>query len=55
MTTKAITQVIEFITKANTFANIGPIFASIFKFAFTPAAFIGGGIGVLIKKTMDDE
>ena len=37
------------------FANItsvGPMFAAIFKFAFTPAAFLGGGIGVLIKKTM---
>ncbi len=32
--------------------NVGPMFASIFKFAFTPAAFLGGGIGVLIKKTM---
>ena len=32
--------------------QIGPMFASIFKFAFTPAAFLGGGIGVLIKKTM---
>ena len=32
--------------------QIGPMFVSIFKFAFTPAAFLGGGIGVLIKKTM---
>jgi len=32
--------------------QIGPMFAAIFKFAFTPAAFLGGGIGVLIKKTM---
>lgn len=32
--------------------NLGPMFAAIFKFAFTPAAFLGGGIGVLIKKTM---
>ena len=32
--------------------EVGPMFAAIFKFAFTPAAFIGGGIGVLIKKTM---
>ncbi len=32
--------------------SVGPMFASIFKFAFKPAAFIGGGIGVLIKKTM---
>ena len=33
-------------------SQIGPMFVSIFKFAFTPAAFLGGGIGVLIKKTM---
>ena len=32
--------------------QVGAMFAAIFKFAFTPAAFIGGGIGVLIKKTM---
>ena len=32
--------------------QIGPMFVSIFKFAFKPAAFIGGGIGVLISKTM---
>ncbi len=32
--------------------SIGPMFASIFKFAFKPAAFLGGGLGVLIKKTM---
>ncbi|MBQ3066127.1 MAG: alanine:cation symporter family protein [Clostridia bacterium] len=32
--------------------QVGPMFVSIFKFAFTPAAFLGGGIGVLIKKTM---
>ena len=31
---------------------VGPMFVSIFKFAFTPAAFLGGGIGVLIKTTM---
>ena len=31
---------------------IGDMFGAIFKFAFTPAAFLGGGIGVLIKKTM---
>ena len=31
---------------------IGPMFVSIFKFAFTPAAFLGGGLGMLIKKTM---
>ena len=29
-----------------------PMFASIFKFAFTPAAFLGGGLGVMIKVTM---
>lgn len=37
------------------FINIGTVGAmigAIFKYAFTPAAFIGGGIGVLIKKTM---
>ena len=32
--------------------QVGPMFASIFKFAFTPTAVLGGGIGVLIKKTM---
>jgi len=32
--------------------KLGAMFAAIFKFAFTPAAFLGGGIGVLIKKTM---
>ena len=32
--------------------QVGTIFAAIFKFAFTPAAFLGGTIGVLIKKTM---
>ena len=32
--------------------QVGPMFVSIFKFAFTPAAMLGGGIGVLIKKTM---
>ena len=32
--------------------EVGAMFGAIFKFAFTPAAFIGGGIGVLIKKTM---
>ena len=32
--------------------QVGAMFTSIFKFAFTPAAFLGGGIGVLIKKTM---
>lgn len=33
-------------------SNIGAMFAAIFRFAFKPAAFIGGGIGMLIKKTM---
>ena len=28
------------------------MFVAIFKYAFTPAAFLGGGIGVLIQKTM---
>ncbi|MBQ7365037.1 MAG: alanine:cation symporter family protein [Clostridia bacterium] len=32
--------------------QVGAMFAAIFKFAFTPAAFLGGGLGVLIKKTM---
>ncbi len=32
--------------------QVGAIFASIFKYAFQPAAFLGGGIGVLIKQTM---
>ena len=32
--------------------QVGVMFVSIFKFAFTPAAFLGGGLGVLIKKTM---
>ena len=32
--------------------NVGAMFAAIFKFAFKPAAFLGGGLGVLIKKTM---
>ena len=32
--------------------SVGAMFAAIFKYAFTPAAFIGGGIGLLIKKTM---
>ena len=34
------------------FNQVGAMFKSIFHFAFTPAAFIGGGIGMLIKKTM---
>ncbi len=33
-------------------SQVGAMFAAIFKFAFTPAAFLGGGIGVLIQKTM---
>ena len=32
--------------------KIGPMFASIFKYAFQPTAVLGGGIGVLISKTM---
>lgn len=32
--------------------QVGAMFASIFKYAFQPAAFLGGGIGVLIKQTM---
>ena len=32
--------------------QVGAMFAAIFKFAFRPAAFLGGGLGVLIKKTM---
>ncbi len=32
--------------------KVGAMFAAIFKFAFQPAAFLGGGIGVLIKVTM---
>ena len=31
---------------------VGAMFGAIFKFAFTPAAFLGGGLGILIKKTM---
>ena len=31
---------------------VGAMFTAIFKFAFRPAAFLGGGLGVLIKKTM---
>ena len=33
-------------------SNVGAMFTAIFKFAFQPAAFLGGGIGVLIKTTM---
>ena len=32
--------------------SVGAMLAAIFKFAFKPAAFLGGGIGILIKKTM---
>ena len=32
--------------------SVGAMIAAIFKFAFRPAAFLGGGIGVLISKTM---
>ncbi len=32
--------------------QVGAMFAAIFRFAFQPAAFLGGGIGVLIKETM---
>ncbi len=32
--------------------DIGSMFASIFRYAFRPAAFVGGGLGVLISKTM---
>ena len=32
--------------------QVGAIFTAIFKYAFQPAAFLGGGLGVLIKKTM---
>ncbi len=33
-------------------SQVGAMFAAIFKYAFQPAAFLGGGIGVLIQKTM---
>lgn len=32
--------------------NIGAMFVAIFKYAFQPTAVLGGGIGVLIQKTM---
>ena len=32
--------------------QVGAIFAAIFRYAFQPAAFLGGGVGILIKKTM---
>ena len=34
------------------FEKVGDMLAAIFKFAFTPAAFIGGTLGELIRKTM---
>ena len=33
-------------------SEVGPMITAIFKFAFKPAAFLGGGLGILIKKTM---
>ncbi len=49
----AITYIIgSLVIVAININQVGPMFASIFKFAFKPAAFIGGGIGVLIKQTM---
>jgi AGCS family alanine or glycine:cation symporter len=32
--------------------QVGAMFTAIFKFAFQPAAFLGGGVGILVKKTM---
>ena len=32
--------------------KVGAMFTAIFKFAFTPTAVLGGGLGVLIKQTM---
>jgi AGCS family alanine or glycine:cation symporter len=32
--------------------QVGAMFAAIFRFAFKPAAFLGGGVGILIKYTM---
>ena len=32
--------------------KLGPMFVSIFKYAFKPTSVLGGGIGVLIQKTM---
>ncbi len=32
--------------------QVGDMFVAIFRYAFQPAAFLGGGIGVLIQKTM---
>ncbi len=49
----AVTYVIgSLIIFASNITQVGAMFAAVFKFAFTPAAFLGGGIGVLIKKTM---
>ncbi len=41
-----------FIIFALNITQVGAMFAAIFKYAFQPAAFIGGGVGVLIKVTM---
>ena len=32
--------------------QVGAMFSAIFRFAFQPAAFLGGGVGILVKKTM---
>ncbi|MBO5701494.1 MAG: sodium:alanine symporter family protein [Clostridia bacterium] len=40
------------IVMAMNIGSIGAMFVSIFKYAFRPAAFLGGGLGVLISKTM---
>ena len=32
--------------------QVGAMIGAIFKFAFQPAAFLGGGVGILVKKTM---
>ncbi len=32
--------------------QVGAMITAIFKFAFQPAAFLGGGVGILVKKTM---
>ena len=49
----AVTYVIgSLVIFSANFTKIGPMFSAIFRFAFTPAAFLGGGIGMLVKKTM---
>ena len=49
----AVTYVIgSLVILCGSINKLGDMFAAIFKFAFTPAAFLGGGLGVLIKKTM---